>query len=159
MRAEKSADPEHHDEEVDGHVIPISQSIPPEMTGYVAHLNVRHRRHVIPAPPLRLVLEPAYHHVEDFANGLGEREQRCETQQRESNEGRVIMAWEEAVQAAHTFDNRHNDGELDENHLVARQDFSQPNGSCLRQRSSLCRKTTTSSSRGCGSTLKIQRTF
>ena len=37
--------------------------------------------------------------------------------------GRVIMAWEEAVQAAHSFDNRHNNGELDENHLVARQEF------------------------------------
>ena len=33
------------------------------------------------------------------------------------------MVWEEAVQAAHSFDNRHNDGELDENHLVASQEF------------------------------------
>ena len=79
MRAGKSADPEHHDEEVDGHVILISQSIPAEMAGYVPHLNVRPRRHVLPAPPLRLIPEPVYHHVEDFANGLGEREQRCES--------------------------------------------------------------------------------
>ena len=74
MRAGKSADPEHHDEEGDGHVIPISQSIPPGMTGYVPHLNVRPRRHVLPAPPLRLILEPVYSHVEDFTNRLGERE-------------------------------------------------------------------------------------
>ena len=93
------------------------------MTRYVPRLNIRPRRHVIPAPPLHITLEPVYHHVEDFADGLGECEQRGETQQRESNEGKVIMVWEEAVQVASIIDNRHNDGELDENHLVARQEL------------------------------------
>lgn len=93
------------------------------MTRYVPRLNIRPQRHVIPALPPRLILEPVYHHVEDFADRLGECEQRGETQQRESNEGKVIMAWEEAVQAVPIIDNRHNDGELDENHLVARQEL------------------------------------
>lgn len=93
------------------------------MTRHVPRLNIRPRRHVIPAAPLRIILEPVYHDVEDFADRLGECEQRGETQQRESNEGKVIMAWEEAVQAVPIIDNRHNDGELDENHLVARQEL------------------------------------